>query len=585
MYVDICKSICTYYIGEEKGTDMSFKNSLLSKLFGSISDKDKDKENQVQTDDHLAESPPSRREPERLEIPREHALYQLRDIRAEEVGWIPFPEFFFSQPSEQDEVLSENEEKKELLRLRTQVLASAAARLSTIRQEEDSRPDLDALVQVFLTSDRMSAWLFLYPPVGKGREADTGMILQTLENENICFGVDDTLPQTLPADADRYFHLFLAARGRKVVNGEDGYIEDLFPRQIQQKVAVDDFGKADYASLNLIQKIEKGTPICRIFPPTEGISGRTVQNEEVSAKDGKAAAVPRGRNTVLSEEGDALVASMSGHLEFTGRSFQVKPVYHINGNVDFSTGNIEFWGDVHVYGDVRDGFSVRATGTVTVDGVVESCVIESGGDLIVRQGIKGNEHASLRSHRNIYASYLEYCTVYVRENLVAGCILNCNVYADGSVQATSGRGIIIGGNIWAAHEVRANVIGSKAGADTVISLGGVPYEEFEYGVLQKELEELEGALEKINLQPDSRVKDSQITKIKLKIITDRNKLKGHAEELAMLKEISNEQGSGRLVCMTVYPGTVVKMGEAILQLKEMVRGCNATLKEDQICLQ
>ena len=42
-----------------------------------------------------------------------------------------------------------------------------------------------------------------------------------------------------------------------------------------------------------------------------------------------------------------LIASMAGHVEFTGRSFQVKPVLDIQGDVDFSTGDINFIGDIN----------------------------------------------------------------------------------------------------------------------------------------------------------------------------------------------------------------------------------------------
>ena len=66
------------------------------------------------------------------------------------------------------------------------------------------------------------------------------------------------------------------------------------------------------------------------------------------ARDGIAATVPKGRNTVLSEDGTVLLAARTGRVEFNGRGFQVKPVLEIGGNVDYSTGNInllsELWG-------------------------------------------------------------------------------------------------------------------------------------------------------------------------------------------------------------------------------------------------
>ena len=42
-------------------------------------------------------------------------------------------------------------------------------------------------------------------------------------------------------------------------------------------------------------------------------------DQEIPAKSGKPVPLPKGRNTEISEDGDALVASIGGHVEFTGR--------------------------------------------------------------------------------------------------------------------------------------------------------------------------------------------------------------------------------------------------------------------------
>lgn len=62
-----------------------------------------------------------------------------------------------------------------------------------------------------------------------------------------------------------------------------------------------------------------------------------------------------------------LIATMDGHLEYSNGAFYVRPVLEIRGDVDYSTGNIDFIGDVQIAGDVRENFSVRATGSITVD--------------------------------------------------------------------------------------------------------------------------------------------------------------------------------------------------------------------------
>lgn len=141
----------------------------------------------------------------------------------------------------------------------------------------------------------------------------------------------------------------------------------LLPRTEERRLAVDEHNRVDYSNLDFIHNIEKGRPICRIFPPVEGRPGKTVLGKEIPPNPVKPAAVPKGRNTELSEDGRTLIAASPGHVEFTGRSFQVKPVMEVPGNVDFSVGNINFLGDVHIHGDVLSGFTVRAMGNIVVD--------------------------------------------------------------------------------------------------------------------------------------------------------------------------------------------------------------------------
>lgn len=619
---------------------MAIKRSLLSKVFRSDSDEE-EKENQEQEErEQTADiDPPQPAVPE-LELPLGHSLNRLRELRVSQTSWMPFPELRFDSSLERFEPLSEADGRRELSRLKTLITATANKRLAMTKTKEgEEMPDQDAEIDLFITLDQMSAWLIAYPPIGKGKELDRDMLSKTLESGGVRFGIEEQILDRIPTSKKKYFRLILVAQGNRAVDGKDGYVEDLFSREIKKTAAVDEFGRVDYTSLDLIQNINKGDTICKIFPPTQGTAGRTVLDKEVIARDGRPAVVPSGRNTELSEDGTRLIASRTGHVEFTGRNFQVKAVFYVNGNVDFSTGNVNFWGDVHVRGDVSSGFTVRATGTITVDGVVKSSTIEAGCDLVVARGVQGNDQAVIRAHRGVYAKYLEHCSVYTRELLQADSLLNCDVYSDGSVEVTSGRGTIVGGTVRAAHMVKANVIGSKSGAATVVAMGGRPYEVFEYRDLKMELKDLEEEMERISLQPDSRAKSLQLTKVKMKIITTQNKLKQFDEELEQLteefpeetkpedlaeeevvlddillddlqldeilaediqeedfldeepeeqepeEEYEEEIDYGKVVCGTAYPGTKLVFGKESVQLYEEVRKCNATRKGKEITLQ
>ena len=334
----------------------------------------------------------------------------------------------------------------------------------------------------------------------------------------------------------------------------------------------------NYAALNLIHNVKEGQEICRLIRPTEGEPGCTVLGQEIPAKSGKSVPLPKGRNTELSDDEDALVASVSGHVEFTGRSFQVKPVLDIDGDVDFSTGNIKFLGDVNIKGDVLTGFTVRAMGSIWVGGVIEAgSTVEAGGDLTVVKGILGDGTTTVRAQRCIFSKYIENATIYVRENLQTDAIINGSVYCDGEVLVRSGRGTIMGGRIWAAQKVSATTVGSKSECRTGITLGGLPCTNFERELVRRELKGLEMELEKLECQLDSPVKASLISKVRVRLNTAELRLQQLEEDLLDIQEELKEREEGRLECGVAYAGTEITIEDETIRLRHEERQCVAKM--------
>lgn len=529
------------------------------------------------------------KEPTYLKLEPGHPIHTLWQMRSEESGRLPAPSLYLDVPPGQPELLTPDETRKELSRLLFTVSSTANKRLihatsDKKKEAEPSASDLDAEVVVFTTADDLAAWFLVYPPIGEGEEVDRSMLAAALRKNNITIGIEDDILDTLPADANRYFHMHLAARGDAPVHGDDGRIEDLFSRNVKRTPKMNESGKIDYTELNLIQNVQKGETICKIFPATVGTSGLSVKGKPIPCKPGKPATIPMGRNTELSEDGESLLASITGRVEFSGRSFQVKPILEIKGNVDYSTGNINFLGDVTIEGDVCTGFNVKALGNITVNGVVEACKVEAGGDLTIQKGVKGDNHATIQAHRSLYAKYLESCNVCVREDLYSESIVNCNIYSDGSVYADSGRGVIISGKVRAANSVHAKSVGTRAEAHTEIGLGGLPSAEFEYACLEQELSKLTSILEILEQQPDSPAKLKGLPTVRMNITVTLNKIQQYKETLEELhiQEYVQKFTEQRLICDTAYPGTELSIGPAHMPMKTETRYCKAALVDGEI---
>lgn len=443
---------------------------------------------------------------------------------------------------------------------------------------------LDAFPIVHITDDRLEAWLLVFPPVEEGNELDKEMLENALKKSKVSFGIDEDLLDQLPGSRERYFRLLRIAKGQPVLHGKDGYIEDFYERTVKKKFEENDRGKIDYFNLNLVQNIEKGEVICQAVPPVEGVPGRTVQDQQINCRAGKTIPLPRGQNTEISEDGTKLLASISGRLEFSGSKFQVKSALEINGNVDFSTGNINFVGDVHIRGDVSSGFSVKALGDITIDGVVEAAEVEAGGDLVVVKGISGDLRGVIRAYRDIYAKYMESCSVHCKGNIQTDCMVNCDVYCDGKIYVRSGRGTIIGGKIRAAQEVNSKIVGSRSESITSIFLGGQPCADYEREYLALTLAKLEDEMEKVERQPDSPAKEKRMAKIRLDLSVGKMKMSHFDKSLKKLKEKIQEQGGSRLKCDIAYPGLILTIGDENYSLTRETSMVNARLLNGSIVL-
>ncbi|MCI5690124.1 MAG: FapA family protein [Clostridiales bacterium] len=432
-------------------------------------------------------------------------------------------------------------------------------------------PDLDGEVFLHVSQDAMLVWCLLLPPVGAGKAPDLLAVMKAMAREKVDQGVDWDGLKDLLGEPPRCFVLLPIAWGTPPVCGEDGRVVELYPREQTSCAMVDELWKEDYISLNLVQNIEKGEVICHILPPGKGTPGKTVRGQMIPPREGLPAQIPKGRNTALSKQGDALIATENGHVEFTGHSFQVKPVLQIHGDATEKDGIIQFMGDIHIYGDVNSGTVVRATGSIQIDGVVEDCTIEAGEYLVVSSGIQGQHTAVIQAHKGVYAKYVEHCTIYALESVQADCIIDSSIYSNGTVKVRTGRASVVGGTIRAAKEVSAGTIGSKAERPTEILLGGMPCEAIERNEMLQELTRTEEILRRLQRDPDRDLKREEISKLNLSVYVTKLKLEKLEKDLE--RSFVRSGSACRMLCDEIYPGAVVTIGGNSLQVTKKMEHC------------
>lgn len=470
---------------------------------------------------------------------------------------------------------------RERERLKVRLEQDAKKRLQALEKAAEMQVELAAECCGYVSKDSMAAWLFLFPPSDASVELQFDCIAAALQAGNINAGIDSAAVTHL-FQQKRYFELMPVAFGTLPVQGENGKVIERFPRTTTPEVKVDETGTADYRAVNYVQSIQKGDIICDIIPPVEGKPGLRVDGVPVEPRPVSPEKVPSGGNTTLSEDGLHLLASLDGHLEYTGTQFQVKPVLEVRGDVDYSTGNIDFLGDVHIYGDVRENFSVRATGTITVDGLVEAAAVEAGGDILISSGVLGDNRALLKSHGTIRAKYMENCVAYAGQCVYTDCMIGSQIYSDNTIDVTSGRGTVIGGTLAATYVIKARMIGSQAGRRTEVRLGEYPFiqeelrnSEADLKAIRQESAELEKELTYLQSQQNLEGATEKLAKSRLRrsvlAMKEEQLLKHRAKAQSMVPDLSK----CRLQAGVVYPVTTLVIQKAVSRFENVQYNCLA----------
>ncbi len=490
-----------------------------------------------------------------------------------------------------------------------------AARANAAGREEQAQPDsseqtqeqlLEQMLQqelgkcagvmlapdcrVYLSSDKMYAWFLMFPPYNAQEEhVDESygkLLLSALDQAGVTTGLHAEDLRKVLQDKP-YMTLFCIAAGTPAVEGTDGKVVEHYERERKLEAAVDEHGNMDYRSTNFVCSVKTNDVICDLLPPVPGTPGVRLDGSELPPKPVRPAQISVGKNTALTEDGSHLIATKDGNLKFGDGRFYVTDMLELRGDVDYSTGNIDFVGDVRVYGGVREGFMVKATGNIRIDGLVEAATIEAGGDLAIAQGVVGNNVAVLRCKGDLKAKYLESVEVHGGKNISAECIINSQVFCDDSVMVNSGRGVIVGGSVSAANLIKAKVIGAQSDRLTELTLGECSYIKVEEERLQNALDEvtaehkeLDQKLHQIKRRLEQMGGDLDALSNNPALVQANERNAKLEERIAQLEAEMAELMSKkpdifrcRLECGTIYPITTLKLHNAYWSTNDELKNC------------
>jgi hypothetical protein len=219
----------------------------------------------------------------------------------------------------------------------------------------------------------------------------------------------------------------------------------------------------------------------------------TVTGEQVAYVEFRGAFKP-GKNTKVSSDGTAVVASRSGIPYQDDQGLGVMDHVEVLGDVDASTGELAFPGDLSIRGNVQAGFRVSATGDILVGGNVWGSATARG-RIVVSGGINAPGEV-IEAGMGVRCRFCENSVVRSNGKItVTDVVIHSVVETEDSVEVSGDKGKIVGGLIRAAGGVTVSVAGSVMGVPTVIELGVSPKLRREQARMERELEKVRSDLE------------------------------------------------------------------------------------------
>ncbi len=455
--------------------------------------------------------------------------------------------------------------------------------------------EIDSIIQVYVDNEKLKAHILVTEPLENGSGCSAEKALNALRDRNVVFGIDEKRVREALQEKN-WERKILVAEGIAPIDGQDARLEYVFQSNNNAQPKMDDSGKVDFHDLGIVNNVRKGDLLVTKIPCKIGTPGTDVYGNTIPARHPKDISLPRGKNTVSDGEGIHLYAAADGHMNYVNNKIDINPVFNVVGDVDYSSGNIDFIGSIAIKGNVTTGFKVNAGGDIEIQGSVEGADVFARGSIIVKGGINGKMKGKVVAGVNVVARFIENATVEAGCNILAKeAIIQSQIKAGQSVKVTDRKAIIVGGIIQAAREVESKVLGSQLATQTIVEVGVNPYIKEEYYKLSKEQtaknKEFQNISHNLQLYNKSGIAMEQLNEKKkevlIKLLDYYTVLRNELQEIEnrvedLEKEMKKYKHAEVKVLEVVYPGVRITIGDQIFTINDPVKYTRFLIEDGEI---
>lgn len=250
---------------------------------------------------------------------------------------------------------------------------------TTVYELEDTPPATDLFLKAACRVERSCPF-------------DYDSLLRELSARNINYGVFyDEIQNVLSKPEDG---LYLIAKGDPPGDPVSERVEFFFSAG-KDKVSREASGdRLDFRDMVEIASVEAGALLAVKHAASQGRPGKKVTGEIIPPPQPQRLELAGGKGVEISPDGTKAFAKIGGRplVRKTGNRYllDIDPVLHVKGDVDISTGNVRFKGDVLIYGNVLEGMTVQSSGKVRIKGMVYQARVAALEEVVVAQHVTGS---------------------------------------------------------------------------------------------------------------------------------------------------------------------------------------------------
>ncbi len=332
------------------------------------------------------------------------------------------------------------------------------------------RPHKEAEIRIDISPDKIKAFVSTRLPIGTGSDVSDERILDAAEKAGVVKGFQEEAIREI--------------------------VERALSGEIISQVLIAE-GQLPLEGNTRLSLAVSGDPAKAVIPVKAGELIGTIESGDGAGWDvlgellvDEGSSLTIGEN-ILREENESVItlkAEKGGHLQMAENQLVIRHLLDYVGDVSLASGNVRFPGQIKIDGSILSRVIVDGGEGVEVSQVIQAALVNSGGDVTVGKGIKGEGKAVVRSQGDIRLGYAEEANLLATGDIhVAKALMNCRVKCNGKLDISATDGRVVGGVMKLKDGLICGDVGNQRGTETVVSFGQDYLVENQIDQVQKEL--------------------------------------------------------------------------------------------------